>query len=379
MALYYLKRYSPFIFNMRKTFLWFFPSVIIILLLWFFIAWHTFLDTPIIPASSPPLDYSLEPGSSIKTLASDLYRQKRLSHPTFLILLAYQKGLTKKLQAGEYIFPAGIKPLALLQQIVAGDVSYHRFTLIEGWTFKQLMNALNKDPGLVHSLAKLNISQIMDRLNLPAQNPEGLFFPATYHYMKGATDLSILKMAHRAMNDVLLKTWNQRSLNLPYETPYESLIAASLIEKETAQKSERPIIAGVIVRRLEKNMPLQIDASVIYGLGNAYTGKLGIADLRKNTAYNTYTVHGLPPTPIAMPGLASIEAALHPDNTLIIYYVSKGNGTHQFSTTLNEQNKAVKTYQIDMRYPKIGLRNPKIVCEKIWYLTDLVQKFLGCS
>lgn len=364
---------------MRKTYLWFFLAIIFSVLLGFSISWYHFLNTPIISSKNQAFDYALKSGSSIKTLAFDLNRKKLITHPTYLILLAYQKGVTKKLKAGEYTFAAGTKPWDLLQKIVAGEVNYHRFTIIEGWTFKQIINALNKTPDIVHTLAGLNSTQIMDRLNLSAQNPEGLFFPATYPYMKGATDLSLLTMAHRTMNDVLSKAWHQRALNLPYETAYQALIAASLIEKETAQKNERPIIAGVIVRRLEKNMPLQIDATVIYGLGNAYTGKLTIADLRKNTVYNTYTIHGLPPTPIAMPGAASIEAALHPDNTDVIYYVAKGDGTHRFSATLQQQNAAVKTYQIDMHYPKVGLRNQKYSCKRIWYLPTTVQKLLDCN
>lgn len=335
-----------------------------------------FLDTPLIPAGKN-IDYVLKPGSSIKLLANDFYNLGLLSQPNFLIWLGYSKGVAKHLKAGEYLFVAGTKPGALLDQIASGKVIFHRFTLVEGWNFAQVMNVLNKNELLVHDLAHLNSEAAMNALGLPLNSPEGWFFPATYPFTKDTTDIQILKKAYQMMSHFLAKEWQGRALNLPYKTAYQALIAASLIEKETAQSAERPLISGVIINRLHKNMPLQIDSTVIYGLGSAYTGRITRQDLLKDTPYNTYVHYGLPPTPIAMPSKQSIHAALHPLLSNNLYFVSKENGTHVFSSTLQQQNQAVNNYQIAIQFPKVGKKYNTKSCIYLWYLSPVLQQLFS--
>ncbi len=362
---------------MRKPALLFSLVVLLGLLLAFAFAWKTFLQTPIIPTNQPPLDYVLKPGSSVITLSYDLQKRGLLEHPSFLILYACGKGAAKKLKAGEYIFMPGIKPAQLLDQMAAGKVVYHRFTLVEGWTFKQFLAALNRDPSITHILNTTDPNVIMNQLGVPPRNPEGLFLPDTYLYTLGTTDVAILKMAYRRMSHELAATWQQRAAGLSYQAPYDALIVASLVEKETSKADERPIVAGVILRRLQNNMPLQIDSTLIYGLGDNYTGRLNRNALQQDTLYNTYLHRGLPPTPIAMPGLQSLQAALHPDHSNILYFVAKGNGTHEFSDTLQAQSQAVTAYQIKMQLPKIGKRLNTRVCAQHWYLSNLLQNLAG--
>lgn len=338
----------------RKTLATLF-TLLCALFLWLGISWKLFLDTPIIPAGTS-LIYDFTPGSSIRTLAADLHAKGLLAHPHFLMALAYYKGTARKLRAGEYLFIAETKPEALLDQIAMGRVVDHRFTIVEGWTYKQLLAALRADHELVHTLTTTTTAEILQKLGLSLQHPnlEGLFLPATYYFNKGMTDLDVLKLAYQKMEKKLTAAWQQRAPNLLYQSPYEALIAASLVEKETAQPNERPIVAGVIMRRLQTRMPLQIDATLIYGLGDSYAGRLNLAALHQDTPYNTYLHKGLPPTPIAMPSLGAIEAALHPDASQILYFVAKGDGTHQFSVTLQQQNQAVILYQIGKSLPEVG-------------------------
>jgi len=364
---------------MRKLIFSFIVGVLLGIGFWFGTAWKTFLTTAVV-SSNQPLHYILKPGSSIRTLASDLQDKSVLDNTNFFILLAYLKNTTQKLKAGEYLFLPGTTPGQLLDQIVAGKVILHRFVFIEGWTFKQLLNAINNDPHLIHTFYGLNSIAVVDKLDLPLRNPEGLFLPATYYFTLGTTDVGLLQTAYQKMADALAKLWQQRANNLPYQTPYEALIAASMIEKETAQARERPVIAGVLVRRLKSNMLLQIDSTLIYGLGENYPGKLNRTALAQDTLYNTYLHHGLPPTPIAMPGLASIQAALHPDKTTLLYFVAKGDGTHQFSTTLQAQNQAVTRFQIKTNFPKIGKRLYTHLCAHPWYLSRKLQNlFIRCQ
>jgi UPF0755 protein len=249
--------------------------------------------------------------------------------------------------------------------------------LIEGWTFKQFLAALNHEQHITHILNTTNPTEVMNKLGVPPRNPEGLFLPDTYLYTLGTTDVAILKMAYKRMSDELTTAWQQRAPGLSYQTPYEALIVASLIEKETGQATERPIVAGVILRRLQNKMPLQIDSTLIYGLGDEYTGRLDRNALQQDTLYNTYLHRGLPPTPISMPGKQSLQAALHPDNSNVLYFVAKGNGTHQFSDTLQAQSQAVNAYQIKMQFPKIGKRMNNHVCVRPWYLSSVLQSLAG--
>lgn len=363
---------------MRRPIIYFSLAISLGVLLWFIVAWKTFLTTPLIPPHQS-VDYVLKPGATIKTLAFDLQQQHLTTHPDFLILLAYAKGITKNLKAGEYLFTPGATPSLVLQQIAAGKVILRRFTLIEGWTFKQLLNAINNNPYLTHTINTMATAQIIAALGLPPENPEGLFLPATYHFTKGLSDIALLHILNQSMSKQLALAWQQRATDLPYRTPYEALTAASLIEKETAQPAERPIIAGVLIRRMQKNMPLQIDSTLIYGLGANYDGKLNRNSLAEDTLYNTYLHRGLPPTPIAMPSLQAIQAVLHPDHSDALYFVAKGNGTHQFSATLPAQNSAVTAYQIDIHFPKIGKRLYNRDCTPLWYLSVTLQNFFPCK
>jgi len=333
-----------------------------------------FLLTPV--SRTQTIDYFFEPGASVHRLVADLQAKGFIQHPDFFLLLAYWKGATNKLKTGEYVFVAGLTPGQLLDQMLVGNVILHRFTIVEGWTFQQLITALKALPDIHHPLNQVSPEHVLIQLSLPPQNPEGLFFPATYYFSLGGEDTDLLKRSYHRLEKKLNQMWTTRVAHLPYKTPYEALIAASLVEKETALSQEQPMIAGVIARRLEKAMPLQIDASIIYGLGPAYTGKLTIDDLRKDTPYNTYTRRGLPPTPIAMPSVRAIDAVLHPDQSENLYFVAKGDGSHQFSRNLVQHNVAVQRYQIDKRYPRMEKKIKR--CSSLWYLSKTI-KMLVCS
>ena len=344
--------------------------IVAFLFTYFVVHYHRFLDSPL--SKTQTIHIVFEPGSSVHHLIVDLQQLGYMPHPRFFLLLAYVKGATNKLKTGEYLFDPGTRPGQLLDQMLAGKAIFHRFTIVEGWTFQQLITALNNLTVVKHQLNHVSPEQILANLGLPAQNPEGLFYPATYYFSAGAKDSDLLKWSYQLLEKKLHAAWKDRAPDLPYKTPYQALIAASLVEKETAIAKERPMIAGVIVRRLQAGIPLQIDASIIYGLGVHYTGKLSIEDLRKDTPYNTYTRRGLPPTPIANPSLASIDAALHPDHSQNLYFVAKGDGTHQFSAHLAEHNLAVQRYQLDQRYPYVKKGRS---CQSLWYVSKSMRAF----
>lgn len=230
-----------------------------------------------------------------------------------------------------------------------GEVVQYSLTLVEGWSFRQLRSALAKQEALTQSLTDLDDAEVMSRLGLAGQHPEGRFFPDTYHYVRGMSDEELLKKANARLEAVLAEEWQQRADDLPYRDPYEALIMASMIEKETGVPEERGEIAGVFVRRLAVGMRLQTDPTVIYGMGERYNGRITRADLRTPTPYNTYTIDGMPPTPIAMVGREAIHAALHPQEGKALYFVAKGDGSHVFSNTLDEHNRAVREYQLKRR------------------------------
>lgn len=253
------------------------------------------------------------------------------------------------LYAGEYALTPGMRMQDLLKRWLDREVVQYHLTLVEGWSFRQLRANLEASPKLAQSLEGLTDEQVMAQLGYPDLHPEGRFFPDTYQYTKGVTDLDILKRAFARLERILQEEWAKRAKNLPYDTPYQALIMASIIEKETGVPEERDQIAGVFVRRLEKGMLLQTDPTVIYGLGEHYTGQLNRTHLRTPTPYNTYTQAGLPPTPIAMPGRAAIQAALHPAAGTSLYFVAKGDGSHVFSDTLEQHNLAVRQYQLNRR------------------------------
>lgn len=306
--------------------------------------WITFLHSPLIPKQQS-FEYLFNPGMTVTELANDLKRNGYLSHKYYFIFLAKITAVSRKLQAGEYQFNGPLKPWDMLEQMVDGRVIARMVTLVEGWNFQQMMDKISEDPYIKHELTDLTPDEIMVKVGLPHQHPEGLFFPDTYQYTSVETDAQLLRRAYTQMQKRLSAAWQQRGADLPYQTPYQALIAASIIEKETSLERERALIAGVIVNRLTKKMLLQLDPTVIYGLGVRYNGQLTRAQLSEDTPYNTYLHKGLPPTPISMPGEQSIQAALNPIETDYIYFVAKGDGSHQFSNTLMEQNEAIKQYQ----------------------------------
>jgi len=292
------------------------------------------------------IQYILKPGSSVTTLAADLKALGALENELYLRVLARWEGQASQLKAGEYLFTAGMSPRNVLNLIVAGKVVNHALTLVEGWTFRQVMTAISQHDALVHTLEGLPDEEIMQRIGHAGEHHEGRFLPDTYLFPRGTTDISFLQRTYNAMDRFLQFEWERRDGGLPLRTPYEALILASIVERETGLPAERAEIAGVFIRRLQKRMKLQTDPTVIYGLGDAFDGNLRRRDLKTKTPYNTYTNHGLPPTPIAMPGADAIIAALHPAGGANLYFVARGDGSHQFSGSLEKHNKAVRKYQL---------------------------------
>lgn len=290
--------------------------------------------------------FVIEPGASLARVANDLRREGIIDHPRYLTILGRWYGEADKLKAGEYLLEPGMRPLDILDKAVAGDVIQYSLTIVEGWTFKQTLQAVEADSKLKPALQGLSSGQIMEKLGAAGEHPEGRFLPETYHFTAGMSDLDFLRRAYEAMSKLLAQEWEQRAEGLPYKSPYEALTMASIIEKETAVPDERAAIAGVFVRRLQKHMRLQTDPTVIYGLGDSYDGNIRREDLLRDTPYNTYTRHGLTPTPIALPGAAAIHAALHPAGDDKLYFVAKGDGSHHFSATLAEHINAVRKYQL---------------------------------
>jgi UPF0755 protein len=296
-----------------------------------------------------PRIYTVGQGVTLKGFARQLHREGILTDAHTLVWLAYLKGQSRDLKAGEYRFRKGITALELLDQVIAGRVVEYPVTIIEGWTFKQVLDSLAQAPKLTHSLQGLKPRQIMAMLGYPNLHPEGRFYPDTYYYSSGMSDLLLLQRAFQKMEKVLDEEWANRSSNAHVKTRDEALILASIVEKETGRQDERPIIAGVFSQRMRIGMKLQTDPTVIYGLGDKFNGNLTLAHLRQYTPYNTYVIKGLPPTPIAMVGRAALNAVLHPDDTKALYFVSRGDGSHEFSETLDQHNRAVVKYQLKGR------------------------------
>lgn len=285
-------------------------------------------------------------GTSFKDIVHELRRRDLTrANPLYWRLLAERMHVAGKLHAGEYALPSGINPRRLLDNMASGKVLQRNVTIVDGWTFAELRQALARADKLTHDSASLDDAAIMQKLGAPGEMPEGRFLPETYAYVKGDTDLDILRRAHAAMTRTLDELWPQRDKDLPLATPYEALILASIVEKETGRVDEQAKIAGVFVRRLRNHMLLQTDPSVIYGMGARYDGNIRRDDLTTDTPYNTYTRPGLPPTPIALPGRAAIVAALHPAPGDALYFVARGDGGHVFASTLEEHNRNVDCYQ----------------------------------
>lgn len=330
---------------------WFFTLFIALLLIMVLAGYvvyrdyQAFLDTPLaLPEST--IDFVVPQGASMKSVAESLVAKKLVTSPLYLHIYARLQGLAPRIKAGEYRFTSAITPRQLLDKLVAGRVIQYALTVLEGWTFQQLLEAVAKHEKIESTLKGLSDSEIMARLGKPGKHPEGRFFPDTYYFPAGTTDVDFLKRAASTLDKQLKQAWAQREPDLPLETPYEALILASIIEKETAVPEEYPHVAGVFIRRLAKNMRLQADPTVIYGMGADFDGNIRRRDLRANTPYNTYVHKGLPPTPIALPGAGALAAAVNPAPGDALYFVASGNGRHVFSRTLKEHNRAVRKYQL---------------------------------
>ncbi|RLU03463.1 MAG: endolytic transglycosylase MltG [Ketobacter sp.] len=284
-------------------------------------------------------------GSSLYRLSIELEQLGLIEQGRYLRWYIKLNKLGHFIQAGEYDVPVGTTPQQLIAKIQRGDVIKYSVTLINGHTFEEFRLALQADPVLVQRLPDMTTEQILQALGEERKHPEGLFYPDTYHFHRGDSDLDILQRAYDRMASLLAEAWERREEGLPYKDAYDALIMASIVEKETAVGEERALIAGVFVNRLNKKMRLQTDPTVIYGLGDQYRGNITRTHLKTYTPYNTYRINGLPPTPIANPALPAIEAALHPATTKALYFVAKGDGSHHFSETLQEHEKAVRQYQ----------------------------------
>ncbi|MDD2832383.1 MAG: endolytic transglycosylase MltG [Methylotenera sp.] len=291
-------------------------------------------------------EISIQPKSGLRSIANQLVAQGVLPEPWRFILIAKLLNKEQSLQAGDYTLNRNISPYHLLLSLNHGKTTQGSVTFIEGRTFANMREKLAQNDAVMQTTQHWSDREILQTLGANYTVPEGLFFPDTFYFNRNTTDIALLKISYDAMRTKLDKAWQNRAANLPYKNQYEALIMASIVEKETGLPSERPMIAGVFVNRLRIGMRLQTDPTVIYGMGAQYKGNIRKKDLLTDTPYNTYTRNGLPPTPIAMPGLAAIEAALHPAQTKALYFVGKGDGSHVFSTNLNDHNRAVVKYQL---------------------------------
>ena len=305
------------------------------------VAW--WLNTPLKLAVSSA-EVSIEPGTSPREVAQAWVNAGVQEPPLFLFEWFRWSGRARLIRAGSYEIQAGTTPVQLLDKMVRGDEVLEQLRLIDGWNIRQVRAALAKAPSLKPATAGMSDAQLMEALGAPGEAPEGRFFPDTYAYSRGVSDITVLKRAHKAMQRRLEAAWAQRAEGLPIKTMDEALILASIVEKETGASSDRKLVAAVFVNRLRIGMPLQTDPTVIYGLGEGFDGNLRKRDLLADTTYNTYTRAGLPPTPIAMPGGASLQAALHPAPSKALYFVSRGDGSSEFSEDLAAHNRAVNKY-----------------------------------
>jgi UPF0755 protein len=305
-------------------------------------AWVVFSP---IELKNPPLDFQIVPGSGLRAAARQIAEAGAELNPWAFIVLGKLTRAEASIKAGSYEVGSGVTPLQLMQKLTRGDVTQTEIAFIEGWTFRQMRDRLDAHPDVRHDTRELSEAEILRRLNASELRAEGLFFPDTYLFSKRSSDLEVLARAYRAMQNHLRREWTGRTAGLPYREPYQALIMASIVEKETGRDEDRPLVAAVFSNRLLQGMFLQTDPTVIYGIGDSFDGNLRKRDLLADTPYNTYTRGGLPPTPIAMPGLASLQAALHPAQTQAVYFVSRGDGSSQFSRTLDEHNQAVTRYQ----------------------------------
>lgn len=310
-----------------------------------FASWIYFLVKTPVSLPTNPYEFSIEPGRSLRGIAKQLTEEAIIPNSWSFILLAHITARNASIKAGDYKLTDDISPLQLLKYLVQGDAKQQEITFIEGWTFAQYRQALDKHPAIRHETRGLSDQEILRLIGADELDAEGLFFPDTYFFLKSDSDIAVLKRAYQTMQRHLESAWSSRQKSLPLSNKYEGLILASIIEKETGTESERSMIAGVFINRLRQGMKLQTDPTVIYGMGDRFDGNLRKVDLQTDHPFNTYTRFGLPPAPIAMPGLASIRAAFNPAMTDALYFVARGDGTSYFSPTLTEHNRAVLKYQ----------------------------------
>lgn len=337
---------------MKRHSQWFAMLAVLSIAVW--LGWRQFelhwLSEPIAELHEP-VTFEVTPGASLAAVARDLEGRGLMERPGAWIRLARRTNSATRIQAGEYRLSPGTSPAALLAQLVAGDVVLHSLTLFEGWTFRQGLAAIQAHPQVKVELRNLRDEQLMARLGIPDGRPEGQFFPDTYRFPRGTSDRELLRQAYARMQSELQAAWQRRAADLPLDSPFEALILASIVEKETGAADERPLIAGVFINRLRKGMRLQTDPSVIYGVGEKFDGNLRRRDLLNDTPYNTYTRAGLPPTPIALPGRAALEAAVRPAATEALYFVATGlgDGRHFFATSLVAHNANVSRHLSNLR------------------------------
>lgn len=307
-----------------------------------------YVARPLTPPTLP-FDFSLQPGSSLKSVAHQMKQAGVLHDELIFVLLGRVLGQSGQIKPGNYQLTKPASLLELLQIVSKGRVVQSELTIIEGWSFKQFREALNAAPKLRHDSLGLSNVEIMRQIGATENHPEGLFFPDTYIFPSGSSDLALLKRAYQTMQRRIQESWQNRNKDLPFDTPYKALILASIVEKETGKARDRDMIASVFVNRLRKGMRLQTDPTVIYGMGDKFDGNIRKRDLLKDTEYNTYTRYGLTPTPIALPGRESLQAVMHPATSSALYFVARGDGSSQFSDSLIDHNKAVNRYQLKIK------------------------------
>ncbi len=310
------------------------------------IAWLAYYAISPLKLQPNSQEITIQPKSGLRSIANQLVKQGVLNEPWRFILIAKLLNKQSYLQAGNYTLNKNVSPYQLLLSLNHGKTTQGSITFIEGRTFAQMHEKIIKNDAIKQTITGLSESEMMKLMGSDYRVAEGLFFPDTFYFDRNTADTVILKRSYDAMRSKLAKAWEGRDTNLPYKNSYQALIMASIIEKETGKVSERPMIAGVFINRLRIGMRLQTDPTVIYGMGARYDGNIRKKDLIADTPYNTYTRDGLPPTPIAMPGIAAIDAALHPEKTKALYFVGKGDGSHVFSNNLVEHNLAVVRYQL---------------------------------
>ena len=334
---------------MKKYQLKFIISILIIFIIsftFFYLDYKKFIETPL--NIKVPFIFEIEPGITFRDLNKKLKSYNVLDNNYYYLeLYVRYSGYAKKIQSGEYRLTPGLRPPEIINIFISGEVVQHSITFLEGWRVDDMLTKVSSNNILKKNLKDYSAKTLLNALGITGSNAEGLFFPDTYYFTNGTTDIELLRRAYQRQESILKKEWEQRDSGLPYKNAYDALIMASIIEKETALEIERTRIAGVFVRRLQKKMKLQTDPTVVYAMGEQYDGNIRKKDLSIDSPYNTYRYHGLPPSPIALAGQEAIYAALHPKLDETLYFVAKKDGSHYFSKTLEEHNRAVKKYQLN--------------------------------